>query len=112
MSRVSHFLPLPPKTWMALVTLLAGGTMLAAGTSRATAADTEVREFTVTVDGKRGGQYSMTVTRQDDGSTTMFGATDIRLSYLAGLKVYTYTYRGTESWDKDRPLAASGEQQQ
>src|SRR5262249_16300643 len=41
---------------------------------------------------------------QDDGSISMTGQADVRLSYLAGLKTYTYTYRGTEVW-KDGKLS-------
>ncbi len=68
------------------------------------AADTEVREFSVSVDGKRAGQYTMTITRQDDGSSRMTAAAEIRLSFLAGLKTYTYAFGGTEVWAKDGRL--------
>lgn len=94
---MSNVLSLSPKTWISLV-------LLAAAWSSARAADIEQRDYTITVDGKRGGQYRMTVTRQNDGSTSMVGAADIRLSYLGGLKVYKYSYRGTETWGKDGRL--------
>jgi hypothetical protein len=69
------------------------------------AADAEVRDFAIWVDGKRGGEYHMTIQAQDDGTISMGGQADVRLSFLAGLKVYTYTYRGTEVW-KDGKLVS------
>lgn len=73
----------------------------------AMAADIEVRDFTIWVDGKRGGEYHMTITRQDDGTITMTGQADLRLSYLAGLKTYTYTYRGSEVWKEGKLVSFS-----
>jgi hypothetical protein len=73
----------------------------------ATAADIEVRDFVVWVDGKRGGEYHMTINRQDDGSVTMTGQADVLLSFFAGLKKYTYSYRGTEVWKDDKLVSLS-----
>jgi len=70
----------------------------------ATAAEAEVRDFTVLVDGKRAGEYHMTINAQDDGTISMVGQCDVRLSFLGGLKVYTYSYRGTEIWKEGRLL--------
>jgi len=68
----------------------------------ATAADAEVRDFVIWVDGKRAGEYHMTIQRQDDGTATMTGQGDVRLSFLGGLKTYTYSYRGSETWKDGR----------
>ncbi len=68
----------------------------------AAAADTETRDFTISIDGKRAGEYHMTISRQDDGTATMVGEADVRLSFFGGLKVYTYQYRGTEAWKDGR----------
>jgi hypothetical protein len=69
--------------------------------SRAAAADVEARDFTILVDGKRAGEYHMTITRQDDGSFTMTGQADVRVTVMI-VKTYTYSYRGTEVWKDGR----------
>ncbi|MBY0525419.1 MAG: hypothetical protein K2R98_18580 [Gemmataceae bacterium] len=72
--------------------------------SLASAADSETRDFTIKVDGKPAGEYHMTISRNDDGTVSMAGQADVRLSFLGGLKTYNYNYRGTEVW-KDGRLA-------
>jgi hypothetical protein len=84
-----------------------GGLILALGlvvslSARATDLSTEQRDFTIYVDGDRAGNYSMSITQRDDGSETMSASANVRVKYLAGLKVYTYTYRGTETWKDGR----------
>lgn len=74
----------------------------------ATAADVEVRDFVIWVDGKRGGEYHMTINRTDDGSVTMNGQADVRLTYLGGLKTYTYSFRGNEVWKDGKLVSFSG----
>jgi hypothetical protein len=76
-----------------LVVLLAGGT-------RAVAAETEVRYYAVSVDGKRAGQSTLNIHRQDDGTVTVGGSVDIRLRIF--IKTVTYTYQGTEVWKAGR----------
>jgi hypothetical protein len=67
------------------------------------AADVEVRDFVIWVDGKRAGEYHMTINRDNDGSVVMSGQADVKVSVLL-VKTYTYTYRGSESWSKDGQL--------
>ncbi len=81
--------------WLALTV---GG--VTAVENRATAADTEVRDFTVLVDGKRAGEYHMTITHQDDGSDVMTGQANVHVSYL--VVSYKYNYNGTEVWMNGR----------
>lgn len=100
MCGVSHFSRFSRDPYTVLTALLA----VLTAAPLAMAADTEVRDFSVTVDGKRGGQHTMTITRQDDGSVSMTSTADVRLSFLAGLRVYRYSYRGTENWAKDGRL--------
>jgi hypothetical protein len=68
---------------------------------QAASAEVEARDFTITVDGKRAGDYRMNITRQDDGSLVMTGQADVRVTFL---KIYhtTYAYRGTEVWKNGR----------
>ena len=80
--------------------LLAGLAILLPG--RARAADNETRLYAVSVDGKRSGDYQLTITRQEDGSCALTGQTDVRVKYL--VYSYRYTYRGTEVWKDGRLL--------
>ena len=52
--------------------LLVLGALVLAGYSQA-AAETEVREFAIHVDGKHAGTYQMTITSQNTGVTVMSG---------------------------------------
>jgi Family of unknown function (DUF6134) len=81
-----------------LFSTLSLGTVL---TIHASALETEVREFTVEIEGKPAGQYVMTVTKQDNGVLSMKGEANITFKYL--LVTYNYSYRGVEHW-KDGKL--------
>jgi hypothetical protein len=81
--------------------LLVGAGVLFAGSSRAAAADTEVRDFNVLVDGSRAGDYHLTLQRQDDGTVTMTLQSEVRVKVL-GVSFYSYTYRGREVWKDGR----------
>ena len=82
--------------WAGLLVLL----ILTCPAARARAADTEVREFNIQVDGKQAGQYAMTITRHDDGSETMSGQASVRVKHVLG--TYVYTYQGTERWKQGK----------
>jgi hypothetical protein len=82
--------------------LFAGVVMLAPGWSPAVAADVEVREFNVFVDGKRGGHYVLSITRHDDANLAVSAEANVSLSFAWGLKKYTYTLRATEEWKDGR----------
>jgi hypothetical protein len=79
--------------------LVLGASMIAGGT-QAAAAQTEVRDFAVVVDGKKAGNYQMTVTGQDDGSVVMTGKATIEVRYL--VYKYRYSYSGREVWKSGR----------
>ncbi len=72
--------------------------------TRSLAADksTEQRDFSILVDGDPAGAYSMSITQREDDSFVMAASANVRVSYLRGLKVYRYTYRGTETWKAGR----------
>jgi hypothetical protein len=78
--------------------LFLAAVLLLAGSSQA--AETEIRDFTITVDGKKAGSYQMTLTRSDDGTTTVTSQADVRVKVL--VYTYTYSYRGTEVWKEGR----------
>jgi Domain of unknown function (DUF6134) len=63
---------------------------------------TEQRDFTIYVDGNQAGAYSMSITQREDGSQIMSASANVRVKYLGGLKVYRYSYRGTETWKAGR----------
>jgi hypothetical protein len=80
--------------------LLLASFVLVSGSLRAVAADTEVRDYVTYIDGKRAGDYRMTITAQDDGTVTMSG--QARISLRVFLVTYRYSYSGTEVWKGHR----------
>lgn len=68
--------------------------------SRAVAADTETRDFTVQVLGKQAGTCRHVIQDRDDGSTEVSVTADVNVSYFG--KTYTYTIRGSETWKNNR----------
>ena len=89
MVRTTHIVP------VRLVGLVLG---LAA---HAQAAEKEVRQFNVSVDGKPSGQYTMTFTKEDNGSLSIACEAHVRVKVL-GVTAYHYDYTGTEVWKDDR----------
>jgi len=83
--------------------LLAGALVLALGSAPARAANGEIRQFTLQVDGKPAGTYRMTIQHLDDGSVQLTAQSDIRVTILA-IPVYTYSYHGQELWKNGRLL--------
>ena len=61
----------------------------------------ETRDFATYIDGAPVGNYRMTITRKDDGSITMTGDANIKVTKL-GITGYRYTYKGTEVWSGGR----------
>jgi hypothetical protein len=80
---------------------LAGLGLLAPGLTQARAADTEVREFKIMVDGKDSGTYQMKIERQDDGTEILSAESNVRVK-VVGISVYTYSYKGKEVWKNGR----------
>lgn len=78
-----------------------GLALLAGPAAGVRAGEVETRDYTVFIDGKRGGDAHMTINRQDDGAVTMSCDTDIRFNVLP-LVVYKYSYRGRETWKDGR----------
>jgi hypothetical protein len=66
------------------------------------AAETEIRDFQVTVDGKKAGDYRMTIERLPDGSLSMSGHANVNVTYL--VYRYQYSYQGKEVWRAGRLL--------
>jgi hypothetical protein len=83
------------------VWLLLAGSILAPGSSPATAAEQEVRAFDVVVDGKRAGEYHLTITRRDDGTLTVDARSDVQVKVLL-VTAYSYSYLGQEVWKAGR----------
>jgi hypothetical protein len=80
-----------------LVWTIAG--LLSAAAS-AGAAESETRNFIVKVDGKPAGSATMTIQRQDDGTTTVACETSVRVRVL--IKTYVYTLQSQETWKDGR----------
>jgi hypothetical protein len=85
----------------ALVVAVAG--LLTLGVAHARAGDIETRAFTVQVDDKKAGDYTLVITRQPDGSLVSLAQSEVRVTILA-VPVYTYSYRGREVWKGGRLL--------
>ncbi len=68
---------------------------------RAQAAETEVRQFNVSVDGKPSGQYTMTITKGDDGGVSVTCDAHVKVKVL-GITAYHYDYTGVEEWKDGR----------
>jgi hypothetical protein len=74
--------------------------------SIALAADTEVREFAVEVDGKASGQNVMTITVQDDGVESVRNVATVTFKHLFG--TYRYSFQGVEHWKGGRVFQLNG----
>lgn len=70
----------------------------------ASAAETEVREFRISVDGKPSGTYTMTISKGDDGLVTMRCEAEVKVKVL-GITGYSYKYQGVEIWKEGRLVA-------
>jgi hypothetical protein len=88
--------------WLVCV---AAASLMAAG-AVARGADRETREFAVLVDGKPAGGASMTIERQDDGSTTVSCDTTVTVRVL--IKKYVYTCQTREVWKEGRLQQLTG----
>lgn len=93
-------MPFSPHLTHAGALLLLAAALVGPGVPRSAAADPEVRDYVTYIDGKRAGDYRMTITGHEDGSVTMQGQAAIRLRVF--LVSYRYTYGGTEVWKGGR----------
>jgi hypothetical protein len=85
--------------------------MLLLGLPAARAAEQQTRIFSITVDGKKAGEYKMVIHKQADSSMTVYATSEVRVTVLA-VPVYTYTYGGHEVWKDGRlqSFASSGKE--
>jgi hypothetical protein len=79
-----------------------GAALLVSPLAQATAANVEYRDFTLRVDNKRAGNYQIVITTQDDGTTVVSCVASVEVHKVLGLYKYTYSYRGTETWQGQR----------
>jgi hypothetical protein len=89
------------RTRLAPALVVAAVAALTLGLPRAEAADVETRQYTIHVDGKKAGDYQLTIECQADGAVAVSAQSDVRVTVL-GVPVYTYTYRGREVWKGGR----------
>src|SRR6266404_7825336 len=89
-----------PKAWL-MILLVGGGWFLEEGLSKAASAEKEIRIFNVKVDNKPAWYYKMTISCPDDHTFTVDSDAHVSVSRLF-IKVYTYTYQGTEVWKDSR----------
>jgi hypothetical protein len=74
--------------------------MLAVSSTRASAVETEVRDFAIEVDGKACGHYLMTITRHDKETLSM--QAEAKLKVKAWLVTVEYSFSGIEYWRNGR----------
>jgi hypothetical protein len=67
------------------------------------AAQTEVREFAIRVDGAVSGQYRMTIQPTADGAITMAAQADAKVKVLL-ITAYSYSFSAVEVWKDGRLL--------
>jgi hypothetical protein len=72
--------------------------------ARAQAAETEVRKFNVSVDGKPSGSYTMQITKNDDGSVGISCDAHVKVK-VAFVTAYHYDYTSTELWKDGRVVS-------
>lgn len=67
---------------------------------------TEVREYTVQVDGKPVGNTQLTITDRNDGTTVVQNRANVQVKFII---TYSYSYQGTEVWNKAQLLQLRGQ---
>ena len=87
------------RTTLIAPALLVGLALVAA--PRACAAETEVRTFNVSVDGKPSGQYTMTITKGDGGAVSLTCDAHVKVKVL-GVTAYHYDFFDIEEWKDGR----------
>src|SRR5271165_392195 len=98
----THLPRLRQSPWAAsLGVVLAAAGVWIFGLSEARAAEPQTRTFSITVDGKKAGEYKMTIHQQPDGSVVLIAKSNVRVTVLA-VPVYTYSYDGREVWKGGR----------
>jgi hypothetical protein len=86
------------RRWVLTVGALGLVTLGQAGNLRAADAETEVRTFAVTVDGKAAGTYTLTVATDGEGKETVTAVASVKVKQR--LITYTYESRSVEVWKK------------
>lgn len=66
--------------------------------------DAEVRDFTISVDGKPAGEYHLAISPGSDGTLSVTEHADVRVRKL-GILVYSYSFDGSEQWQGQRLLS-------
>lgn len=77
------------------------GGFLGGDLSKTVAAEKETRTFSIKVDGTLAGHHQMTISASDDHVFTVDSEANVSVSRLF-IRVYRYTYRGTEVWKDGR----------
>lgn len=91
----------PRRPWFAALSGLAVAAACLLPASRVAAAEAETRVYTISIDGKKAGEYHLTIRKGDDGTVSVVAKSDVRVTVLA-VPVYTYSYAGREVWKNGR----------
>jgi hypothetical protein len=66
---------------------------------------TEIRDFTVHVDGKQAGTSQIAITQGNDGTFLVRTRASVQVKFFL---TYTYTYQGTEVWNQQQLVKLDG----
>jgi len=83
-----------------ILVFIAAGTSTLVYAAQVKAEGSETREFLIKIKNKPAGHYRMTISATQDGTVTMTGSAQVEFKQL--LVRYTYSYRGTETWQNGR----------
>jgi hypothetical protein len=99
------------RLWLSTVSGLAVAAVLLLSTQQVRAGDLETRVFSIQIDGKKSGDYFLTIQRHDGDVTAIAALSSVKVTLL-GVSVYEYTYRGQEVWKGTRlqSLESSGKE--
>jgi len=85
-------------TFVPALLLAVGGSMLSPQLLRA--GDAETRVFSIHIDGRKCGDYTLAIQKKD-GTVTVAAQSNVRVTVLS-VPVYTYSYTGNEVWKDGR----------
>lgn len=93
----------PRRLWLSTLPGLVVAAVLVAA-SPARAADLETRVFAINVDGKKCGDYFLTIGRHEGDVVVVAAQSNVKVTKL-GITFYEYSYRGQEVWKGARLMS-------
>jgi hypothetical protein len=92
------------RLWLSTLPGLVVAAVLVAAPSPARAADLETRVFSISVDGKKCGEYLLSIQRGEGDVFAVAAQSSVKVTKV-GITFYEYNYRGQEIWKGTRLLS-------